>query len=371
MSKLSLALIFVASLCAVAPASADPAERNVVLVLVDGLRWQEAFTGAEEELMSKEAGGVADVEGLREDFWRDAPEERREALMPFLWNVVAKQGQLIGNQAEGSVAEVSNPFHFSYPGYSEMICGWADPGIDSNNKVPNPNVTVLEWLHGRPGFDGRVAAFGTWDVVAWIVNRERCGFFVNTGWEPVPDDGDLSEKAKLLNELKAQLPRQWSHSPEDAITFHAALEYVKRHQPRVLYLTVGETDEFAHSGRYDLYLQSAHNTDAMLRQLWETLQSMEQYRGNTTLIVATDHGRGTGPTAWRHHNADTPGSDDIWIAILGPDTPHLDRGGRPSEPVIQAQVAATVAAAVGEDYATAQPKAAPPIPGAIEREAAQ
>ncbi|MGI8992391.1 MAG: hypothetical protein ACR2I2_22775, partial [Bryobacteraceae bacterium] len=41
---------------------------------------------------------------------------------------------------------VTNGLNFSYPGYSETLCGFADPRIKSNDKVPNPNVTVLEWL---------------------------------------------------------------------------------------------------------------------------------------------------------------------------------------------------------------------------------
>lgn len=150
--------------------------RSVILVLVDGLRWQEVFSGADERLMDKASGGVADVAGLRGKYWRATPEARREALMPFLWSTIARQGQLFGNRGRGSEARVTNPHHFSYPGYSEMIVGYVDPRIDNNDKKPNPNVTVFEWLHKRPGFQGRVAAFGAWDVVPWIVNRERCGF---------------------------------------------------------------------------------------------------------------------------------------------------------------------------------------------------
>src|SRR5688572_7998723 len=195
MRLLALALALLLASPAAAQDPAPPrAGRNVVLVLVDGLRWQEVFTGAEEALINKEIGGVQDVEALRRDFWRETPEERRQVLMPFFTDVMARDGQLIGHQGHGSVARVSNGLNFSYPGYSEMLCGFPDPRIDSNDKVPNPNVTVLEWLHKRPGFEGKVAAFGAWDTVAWIVNRQRCGFFVNTGWEPVPDELAGSER---------------------------------------------------------------------------------------------------------------------------------------------------------------------------------
>lgn len=344
--------------------------RNVILVLVDGLRWQEVFSGADETLMNKEFGGVSDDKALRQQFWRDTRAARREALLPFFWNTFANEGQLIGNQQIGSVARVSNGLNFSYPGYSEMICGFVDPSINSNDRTPNPNVTVLEWLNGRPGFEDRVAVVGAWDVVSWIVNRDRSGLFVNAGWEPLA--GRLTERSELLNELKSQLPRRWPAEPDDAITFQTALEVLKRRHPRVTWITLGETDEFAHEVRYDLYLQSAHRTDAMLRQLWETVQSIEGYRNNTTLIVTTDHGRGATPRDWPNHGEKVPSSQYVWIAILGPDTPALgERTGTFSafeDPYILAQVAATLAAAVGEDYPAAQPLAAPPIQGAISRD---
>src|SRR5436190_24251751 len=88
--------------------------RNVLLIMTDGLRQQEVFSGADAALMNKENGGVADPDGLKERFWRDTPGERRQALMPFLWSVIAKQGQIYGNRALGSEAFVTNGMNSSY-----------------------------------------------------------------------------------------------------------------------------------------------------------------------------------------------------------------------------------------------------------------
>ena len=57
-------------------ASAAPAlqTRHVLLVMADGVRWQEVFTGAEEQLISKEHGGVTKTNELRKEFWRNTPE---------------------------------------------------------------------------------------------------------------------------------------------------------------------------------------------------------------------------------------------------------------------------------------------------------
>ena len=337
-------------------------ERHVVLVLVDGLRTEELFGGADERLLSKEAGGVPDPDALRKQYWRESPEARRSVLMPWFWSTLAVKGQVLGNREKGCPVQVANTFWFSYPGYSEMMVGYADPRVDSNDPRPNPNVSVFEWLHGRPGFKGRVAAVGAWDTLAAILNRDRCGFFINAGFEPMPDEGNT--QLQLLNRLKGEIPSPWACEPHDAITFYSALEYLKRHQPRAMVITFGETDEFAHEGRYDRYLAAATRTDGFLRTLWETLQSQAVYKERSTLMVATDHGRGSAPEEWKNHSNKHQGSQNVWVALMGPDTPA--RGERSDGGLFQlAQVAAMVAAAAGEDYAGAVTQAAPVLEGAF------
>jgi hypothetical protein len=279
--------------------------------------------------------------------------------MPFLWETVSRGGQIYGNREAGSSMRVRNPHHFSYPGYSEMIMGFWDPRIDSNDKVPNPNVTMLEWINKQPGFSGKVAAFGAWDVVPYIVNRDRCGFYVNAGFEPVTE-GKVNKEQAQLNRLKTETTPLWDSMPFDSLTFRAALEYLKANRPRLLWLTFGETDEWAHARRYEQYLHAAHLTDGYLRTLWDTLQSTDSYRGRTTMIVAVDHGRGRTTEDWTSHGAKYPGADEVWLAAVGPDTAPL--GERKNIPEVnQSQIAATVAALLGRDYRGAVPKAGAPI----------
>lgn len=337
---------------------------NVILFMTDGLRWQEVFRGAEESLITKEKGYADEPDLVRERYWRESPEARREALLPFFWTVVAKQGLIIGNQDKGSVATLTNGRNFSYPGYSEILCGFPDDRIASNEKIPNQNVTVFEWLHHKPEFKGRVAAFGAWDVFPSIFNRDRCGFYVNAGHEPM-EHGHISPTMALLNRLKDETLHYWEHEPFDSLTFETALEFLTTHHPKLFFLCVGETDEWAHSGRYDHYLQSAQNFDKYVARLWETIQSIPHYRDKTTLILATDHGRGDPPDDWRHHSARIAGAEDVWFAFIGPDTPATGEvsGG---DPVTQSQIAATVAAFLGHNYPAAEPKAGQPIRAVIK-----
>ena len=128
-------------------AAQPPKTQNVIFVMNDGLRWEEVFRGPEGLLLSAKPGGVKRPAALKRQFDGPTVEARREALFPFLWKTVARQGQLFGNQDKGSIVRVTNGHNFSYPGYSETLCGFADPRIASNDKRLNPNRTVLEWLY--------------------------------------------------------------------------------------------------------------------------------------------------------------------------------------------------------------------------------
>jgi hypothetical protein len=359
---LAALLIAVATRALAAPALQT---RHVLLVMADGVRWQEVFTGAEEQLISKEHGGVTKTNDLCKAFWRDTPEARREALMPFFWGTLAKQGQLYGNQHKGSTAHVTNGRNFSYPGYSEILCGFSDPRIDSNAKKPNANVTMPEWLNGKPAFAGRVAAFGNWDVIPYILNRERSRLPIWTGFEKT--DAKLSPHLAMLEKLIADHTPTWGTlMTYDTFIHAAALEHLKTKKPRLMYVCYGEPDEWAHEGRYDYYLHSIRHFDRFVSELWAAAQADPEMRGHTSILLVTDHGRGTSNASWKSHGANIADSRFIWMGVLGPDTPAL--GERMNVPTVtQNQIAPTAAALLGLDYKSEQPQAGPVLADALPK----
>ena len=349
-------IIVVLLLLAATFSYAQPAYKteNVVLITLDGLRWQEVFTGADSLLVTNKTY-VQDTAALEEKFWRDSPQQRREALLPFFWEVIASQGRLYGNRPEGSKVNLTNPYWFSYPGYNEILTGFSDERIDSNDKKENPNQTVLEVINRQPGFQGKVAAFGSWDVFPYIINEARSGIPVNAGYETAPDDGTLTPMEQALNTLQPAIPVHWASVRMDAFTHHYAQEYMKKNQPRLVYIAYGETDDFAHDGDYEAYLKSAHQTDAFIRSLWNWVQSDAHYRNTTTFIITTDHGRGTQPLdTWRDHGDKVQGADQTWIALLGPDTPSMQKVDTQGQYYAN-QIAPTVAALLGADYKPKKP----------------
>lgn len=350
------ALVFLAG-----PLRADdpPRDRNVIVVTLDGFRHQDFFGGLQEPLADAKAGGVGDVKALQARFGGETAEIRREKLLPFLWKTVATRGQIFGDASQDSPAAVTNGLKFSYPGYSELFCGFGDPRVNSNGKVPNPNRSVLEFLDGKPAFRGKVAVYATWDVFPSIFRSSQNQLHVHAGWTPIAGDA-LSAEQKRTNQTMARLPRYWRDNVFDTITMDSAADHVRNRKPRVLFIGLGETDEWAHGRKYDLYLQSAHQADAYLAELWSTIQAMPEYRDRTSLIVTTDHGRGSKPEDWTSHGEKIDGAENIWIAVMGPDVPA--KGVRQGVKATQSQVAATIAALVGEDFVAESPKSAAPLP---------
>ena len=160
-------------------------------------------------------------------------------------------------------------------------------------------------------------------------------------------------KLELLNEMQTELPDIFDGVRLDGVTFNLGFEYLKEKSPRILYLAFDETDDFAHGGRYNDYLNSAHYTDDFLRKLWDWVQHNPAYKDKTTLLVTCDHGRGEGPTGWKDHGSNTANSNQTWFIAMGPDTPA--KGEITTGQYYNNQYAKTMAALLGFDYKTENP----------------
>ncbi len=319
---------------------------NVILITLDGMRWQEVFQGADSSFMRQQKN-LRD-EHLKEKFWREDVIERRKLLFPFLWTTLAQQGQLYGNRLYDNKVNVTNNQWFSYPGYNEILAGFADNDhIHSNDKFYNPNTTVLEFLNSQPRFKGKVAAFTSWDVFSYIINDKRSGVFVSAGM--VKAVGSLTEKEKTMNQIMPVLPNPLGDIRLDAFTYQYGLEYMKKKKPKIMYFAFDETDDFAHAGEYGAYLNSAHNIDGFIAELWNYIQSEPAYKNKTTLMITCDHGRGEGPDGWKDHGAKISGADQIWLAVIGPDSKPGGEGKGPVQ-LYQNQLAKTLGALLGLNY---------------------
>jgi len=314
---------------------------NVIIVTYDGFRWQEVFTGANKKLI-EDTGFVGNVKTLKDQFWADDAQQRREKLMPFFWGTIAKQGTIIGNRLEGAKMNLSNRYRFSYPGYNEIFTGNHDRRINSNDYPDNPNLNIFDLLQQQPQFKDRLAAFATWDAFPKILNSHRNSVpvFVNFKTE----NGITSCNGVTCTTWKTTVPEKDVFAETDTMTYHFAKEYLYANHPRVAFIGFDETDHFAHEGEYDAYLNTANMLDRYMQDLWTFLQNDPQYKDKTTLILTCDHGRGSLLRGrWQHHGVLAQRSRGVWMAIMGPDTPANGELKNQKKKVYHKQIAATIA----------------------------
>ncbi len=350
-------LVCIALLAICINSSAQNKIENVLIVTTDGLRWQEVFKGMDTALANSNDFNEGKGTDIYKKYWAPSETERREKLLPFLWSVVKSNGQIYGNRAYGNDVNVSNPYWFSYPGYSEIFCGYVGTFVNSNSYKANPNTNLLEYLNKQNGFKKKVMAFGAWNAFDRILNEQRSGFPVYSAFDSV---GGKHPDAKevLINDMIRDCYKIMGLSEvPDVYTHYSALEALKKVKPRALYIAYGETDEFAHEGKYNSYLDAAHQFDAWLQFLWDYLQSRPRYKNKTAVFITTDHGRGDKiKSQWTDHGREAIGSDEIWFAIMAPGISPKGEVQQKMQ-VYQKQFAQTIASILGFTFTAEHPVA--------------
>jgi len=120
---------------------------NFFIITTDGLRWQELFNGMQDDIVNQKKFHRGDSNYLFNKYGGATSEARREKLMPFFWNTIATQGQIYGNRQKNNKVDVANNQWFSYPGYNEILTGYFDTAIQSNDYPPNPNSNLFAYLN--------------------------------------------------------------------------------------------------------------------------------------------------------------------------------------------------------------------------------
>lgn len=341
--------------------SAQQKIENIIIVTTDGFRWQEVFEGMDSAIANVSKFNEGKGKEIYKKYWDDNIDKRREKLLPFIWSTVATNGQIYGNRNYENNVNVSNPYWFSYPGYSEIFCGFVDSFINSNSYKANPNLNVLAYINQQPGYKNNVAAFASWNAFDRILNEEAYGFPVISAYDSCggkhPD-----QKERLLNKMQADAKISGSASESmDLFTHYKAMQYLKKDKPKVLYIAYGKTDTYGHEGRYFAYLNAAHSFDHWLSEIWKMIQTTPRYKNKTALFITVDHGRGDKiKSQWREHGSTIEGSDQIWFAVVAPGIAAKGEVKGKMQ-LYQKQFAQTIASLIGLTF-----KADHPVAGKID-----
>lgn len=328
---------------------------NIIIITTDGLRWQEVFGGMDSAIANNKKFNQDDSAAIFKKYWATDAVERRKKLLPFYWSIIEKNGQIYGNRNYGNKIDNANPYWFSYPGYNEIFTGFPDTAISSNAYKANPHTTLLEFLNAQPKYKNKVAAFGAWDAFDRILNEKRGNFPVFSAFDTIGGTSPTITEKTINNLLKDSYKPFGDAECLDVFTHYSALNYLKTKKPKVLYISYGETDEWAHGGQYRDYLNAANMVDKWIRDIWNYVQSDPFYKNKTAVFITTDHGRGDAvKEEWTSHNNKIKDSYQIWMAAMGPGIQPKGEVKR-NQQMYQKQFAQTMASILGLKYTAAHP----------------
>jgi hypothetical protein len=281
-------------------APAQPAEDGdaaVVLVVLDGVRWQDVFVGADPHLVS-------------------GPAPSAEALMPRLHALIAERGAAVGAPGRGPTITASGPNFVSLPGYTEILGGRRSHACRDNDCPATLESTVFD--QSTTAYAGQTAFFASWERLDRAASSRPRSFVLSAGrtriWQGEALTADPEMHEWLDRGAAADPAPGWGEFRPDRFTAALALRYLERKQPRLMFLGLGEPDEYAHRGDYAGYLGSLRAADAVLGDLVATLDRMGDRGAHTTVLVTADHGRGHD---WRHHGQEFAESGRVWLVAVG------------------------------------------------------
>jgi len=352
--------------CAAAPAAVPtPHTHNVILVTLDGVRTQEIFGGLDAAIARHSAAlSYSEIEAVRSRYDAATAESRRAALMPVFWRRLVPQGVLFGDAALGAPMRVQNAQCVSSPGYVEMNSGAARAEVLDNSPRRYPYRGALQVVAEELRLDfPLVAQIGSWDGFSLAASSRDGAFLMSGGFDLLPPAVSTPE-IESLGRLRREVLDLWEEGSDDALSFRIATAYLKAQRPRLMWIGLGNSDDWAHADRYDRLLTYLNLADGWLGELWSMLQDLDAYRGRTTLIVTTDHGRGLRGEDWSEHDCAIPGSEAIWALVVGPDTPATGEAMHTGE-LHQGQIAATVLQYFGLGPEALDAGALPPLPGTL------
>jgi hypothetical protein len=278
----------------------------VVLVVLDGVRAQEVFGGADRDL--------ARGRGLNPLAWANPRD-----LTPYLQRWLDSDAIALGVPGHGAEIVASGPRFISLPGYLEIFAGKPDPACEGNECVRPPAHTIADDVRESSGADD-VAVITSWPNIARAAAGDPSAYVMSAG-RKLLSRGDLlradSGMSPLLERgarVKAW-PGEGDYRP-DAFTAKVALRYLETARPRFVFVGLGDADEYAHRGDYHGYLEAVHASDTFLGELQATLARMGARGRHTTVLVTADHGRAY---SFVDHGARYPESARVWLVAAGGD----------------------------------------------------
>lgn len=256
-----------------APASTTPSK--VVLVTIDGVRWQDVVDAGQ--------------------------------ALPTLSRWSTTDGAIVGTSRERPM-HATGPNFVSLPGYTEIFAGRRSL-CTTNNCARTLQRTLIDDLPEPASF----AVVSSWGRIALAARAtDRAGFVSCGRTDRTPGAPESIEALAKKLEVGGPGPGEGDYRP-DASTAEVALEVLRTARPTFTFVGFGDTDEHAHHGDRAAYLSALSAADRALASIESVLRETGD-EAVTTVLVTADHGRAAD---FRDHGGGYPESQRVWLVAHG------------------------------------------------------
>jgi hypothetical protein len=280
-----------------------PPDRAAVVIVLDGARWQDVLMGVDGELAAEA---------------RLSPRVANQPTMPRLMELARKRGAILGAPDSGTVMRASGPNFVSLPGYTEILGGHPPTACGNNECAATTKPTLADEARAWSVSSREVALFASWPDLVRVAALHPETMVVSAGRSVRASESVLREDegtSDLLDRGAGALawPGEGDYRP-DRFTAPLATRYLDAVHPRFLFLSLGDTDEYAHRGDYARYLDALRFADDTIARIVEIIDGMGDRGRRTAVYVTADHGRATD---FRDHGGRWPESSRSWLVALG------------------------------------------------------
>ncbi len=159
----------------------------------------------------------------------------------------------------------------------------------------------------------KVAVLGSWNGICRGALRENSLVLNSCG-----DTDFILPGHEDINLESRKNPPVWDNARLDKYTWQHGFRYIKNHRPKLITLSMNDSDEYGHDRQWDNYIKSLKAYDQKIHELFLLLDSMPEYKKDTMVFITTDHGRGK--KRWWGHTLMRQ-ARPIWMFLTGPGIP--------------------------------------------------
>ncbi len=278
-------------------------DRAAVVIVLDGARWQDVLLGVDGEL-AREA--------------KMDPRTANTPTMPRLAELARTRGAVFGAPESGTVIRASGPNFVSLPGYTEILGGHPPTACNGNQCPATIRATLVDEARAWSESPREVAVFSSWPDLVRVASIHPESIVVSGGRSLRQNESVLREDeamSEILDRGAAALawPGEGDFRP-DRFTAPLATRYLELVKPRFMFVSLGESDEYAHHGDYAEYVESLRFADDAIARIVDVIDRMGEQGRHTAVYVTADHGRALD---FRDHGAKWPESSRSWLVAIG------------------------------------------------------